>query len=46
MVEYVPSNCVITRFRAAASVLSDLATPALLNYCTGVDVHSVVLLGK
>jgi len=45
--EYVglPSNCFITRFRAAVNVLARSCCPALLN-CVDVDVHTVVLLGK
>jgi len=49
VVEYVPSNCSIKRFRAALSVLVLLhivlvgpCCPALLN-CIDVDVHTVVL---
>ena len=44
MIEYVPSNCFITRLRAAASVLVGPCCPALLN-CIDVDVHTVVLFG-
>ena len=58
MVEYVPSNSFIERFRAAVSVLVGPCCPALLNcienlYFTrmnifgiDVDVHTVALLGK
>jgi len=45
VVEYVPSNCFVKRFRAAVSVLVGPSCPALLNYID-VDVHNVVLLGK
>jgi len=45
VIEYVPSNCFITRFRAAVSILVGPCCPALLN-CIDVDVHTVVLLGK
>ena len=45
MIEYVPSKCFITRFRAAVSVLVGPCCPDLLN-CIDVDVHTVVLLGK
>ena len=45
MVEYVPSNCFIKRFRAAVSVHVGRCYPALLN-CIDVDVHTVVLFGK
>ena len=45
MIEYVPSNCFITRFRAAVGVLVGPCCPAVLN-CIDVDVHTVVLLGK
>jgi len=45
MVEYVPSNCFIQRFRAPVSVLVRPCYPALLN-CIDVDGHNVVLLGK
>jgi len=47
VIEYVPSNCFITRFRAAVSVLVGPCCPTLLN-CVDVDVHTgtVVLLGK
>ena len=45
VVEYVPSNCFIKRFRAAVSVLVGRSYPALLNYID-VDVHTVVLFGK
>ena len=31
MIEYVPSNCFITRFRAAVSVLVGPCCPALLK---------------
>ena len=44
MIEYVPSNCFITRLRAAVSVLVGPCCPALLN-CIDVDVHTVVLFG-
>jgi len=44
VIEYVPSNCFITRFRAAVSVLVGCC-PAVLN-CIDVGVHTVVLLGK
>ena len=39
------SNCFITRFRAAVSVLVGPCCPALVN-CIDVNVHTVVLLGK
>ena len=45
VVEYVPSNCFITRLRAAVSVLVGPRCPALLN-SIDVDVPTVVLLGK
>ena len=45
MVEYVPSNCFIQRFRAPVSVLVRPCSPALLN-CIDVDVQTAVLLGK
>ena len=45
MIEYVPSNCFITCFRAAVGVLVGPCCPAVLN-CIDVDVHTVVLLGK
>jgi len=45
VIEYVPSNCFITRFRAAVSVLVGPCCPSLLN-CIDVDVHTLVLLGK
>jgi len=45
VIEYVPSNCFITRFRAAVGVLVGPCCPAVLN-CIDVDVHTVVLLGK
>jgi len=45
VVEYVPSNCFIQRFRAAVSVLVGPCCPTLLN-CIDVDAHTVVLLGK
>ena len=45
VIEYVPSNCFITRFRAADCVLVGPCCPALLN-CMDVDEHTIVLLGK
>jgi len=45
LIEYVPSNCFITRFTAAVSVLVGPCCSAVLN-CMDVDVHIVVLLGK
>jgi len=45
VVEYVPSNCFIKRFRAVVSVVVGPCCPALLN-CIDVDVHTAVLLGK
>jgi len=45
VIEYVPSNCFVTRFRAAVSVVVGPCCPALLN-CIDVDVHTVVLLDK
>ena len=45
VIEYVPSNCFIKRFRAAVSVLIGPCCPALLK-CIDADVHIVVLLGK
>jgi len=45
VIEYVPSNCFVTRFRAAVCVVVGPCCPALLN-CIDVDVHTVVLLGK
>jgi len=45
VIEYVPSNCFIKRFRAAVSVLIGPCCPALLN-CIDADVHIVVLLDK
>ena len=45
MIGYVPSNCFVTRFRAAVSVVVGPCCPALLN-CIDVDVHTVVLLSK
>jgi len=41
MVEYVPSNCFIKRFRAAVSVLVGPWCPALL-ICIGVGVHCCI----
>jgi len=43
--ENVPSNCFITRFTAAVSVLVGPCCPALLN-CMDADVHTVVLFSK
>ena len=45
MIEYVPTDCFITRFRTAVSVLVRPCCPALLN-CIDVNVHTVVLLGN
>ena len=45
MVEYVPSNGFIKRFRAAVSVLVGPCCPAVLD-CIDVDVHTVVSLSK
>ena len=45
VMEYVPSNGFITRFRAAVSVLVGLCCPALPS-CIDADVHAAVLLGK
>ena len=43
MIEYIPSNCFIERFRAAVSVLIGPCCPALLT-CIDVDVHEVFFL--
>ena len=40
MIEYVPSNCFITRFDAVVSVLVGPRCPALLN-CIDANVHTV-----
>ena len=40
MIEHVPSNCFITRFRAAVSVLVGPRCPALPN-CIDANVHTV-----
>ena len=45
VIEYVPSDCFIERFRAAVSVLIGPCCPALLNRIRA-NVHTVVLLGK
>ena len=45
MIEYVPSNCFIARFMAAASVLVGPCCPAAVS-CIDVHVHTVVLLDK
>ena len=45
MIDFVPSNCFITRFGAAVSVLVGPCCPAVLN-CIDANVHTVVLLGK
>ena len=45
MIDFVPSNCFITRFGAAVSVLVRPCCPAVLN-CIDANVHTVVLLGK
>ena len=45
MIDYVPSDCFITRFRTAVSVLVRSCCPALLK-CIDVNVHTVVLLGN
>jgi len=43
VIEDVLSDCFITRFRAAVSVLVGPCCPALPN-CIDVDVHTVALL--
>ena len=43
MIEDVLSDCFITRFRAAVSVLVGPCCPALLNYIDA-NVHTVALL--
>jgi len=45
LIEYVPINCFIKRFRAAVIVLYRPCCPAVLN-CIDVDVCTVVLLGR
>ena len=44
MIEYVPSNCFITRFRA--DVTSRTLLSCSSKNCIDANVHTVVLLGK